>query len=382
MPKTAPRKASGKKTRSSGAKQGSSSRQKQAAGSRTTQRARARSHQNWAFVLFFCGLLLLLSLFGGDATVVAFLGKTARYTIGTGFWVMPFGCFFAGILLLRSRGRRVAGRVCSVLLFPFLFGALLHALFGSAEYAFTREGFQAMLAAADAHRGGGILAGYLTALSITHLSRFATIVLFLTLSVAALLCAADVTLMTIIEKTRALLAKIQWRAEDEEEGQYYEEEDEIPEMPALRLPKRRRPIIDIPLDAEVIADEPVSADRAEDTVIPVQEMVLEPPAVKTPAEVFAGEELEGSVPALEETFHVNADNFTDEPPLDLSPETEQEEKIAPQEAEGFVVPTQTEHTQGALYHYPPLSLLKAPKRAVKGDSLETLRALGLKSTLR
>lgn len=343
---------------------------------RMTQKQRARRNQYWALGLFFLALLSLLAVFGVNAIFIGFLGENTRRLIGAGFFALPFCLGIAATTLFLSRGRPVKGRVFSALITPFLVGCLVHSFIGSAECGAV----SVMMEAGKNLTGGGLLSGYTTAFLITYISRAATIILFLALTVVTILASFDLTVIHVVDWIRDLIENMPHGVEYEEE--YYEEEEE--HAPLVRMPKRRRPVIDVPLDGE---------ERPEKKKKEQPPLNLPPSKVKTPAEVLAA--VEAATPP--EPYHVNEDNFHTEeapetiidvpievtepaeitPPADLeaepAPETPEEGFVSPED--GFTAPEgETEGEQKVLYNYPPLSLLTAPVKNPRAESQEDLRA--------
>ena len=361
--KTAARKRSGKK---------------KTAPKRKTQKQRARYNQYWALGLCFLALLTLLALFGVDAVCIGFLGDNTRALIGTGFFILPFCLAIAAVALFLSRGRPVKGRVFAALVTPFLLGCLVHGFTGSAEIKSAMQ----MMEDGRALVGGGLLSGCVSAVLITGISRIATVILFVALLVLALLESFNLTVVSAFDWVRKQFARIPRGVEYDEEEEYYEEEEE--HAPVVRMPKRRRPVIDVPLDGE----ERPARKRGEPLNLP-------PSRVKTPAEVLAAEAAatppEPYHTEEEQTGeeHVNPDNFTEnlpeetiiDVPIEVSEHVESlatppdlTAQPAPEDGFGESEQAETEGEQQVLYNYPPISLLTAPEKNPRADSQEELRA--------
>lgn len=348
-----------KKTTSARRKTSSSSRRK-TTNTRITQKRRAQLDQRWAFLLFFLSLLTFLALFKVDAGVINFLGSVMSGAIGIGFLVLPFSLLLAGALLIICRGRPIKWRVVSALLLPYLIGAVSHAFVGPTELDWS-----VMVEAGQSLRGGGVLAGYPTALLVSGISRIATVILFVTATLFVILTAFNLTIMATVDAIREFFAGMHHEVEYEE----YEEEEEIEKKPEIKLPRRKRPIIDIPLD---------DVDEVEEEPKP-NGFELAPANVKTPAEVLSGETEENE---LTDEIHINEENFTKDV---LAAIEESERKAAEKQdelvaaAEGFVIPTSSEEGETKeMYSYPPLSLLEPPKASSTASASAELQSVGVK----
>ncbi len=348
-----------KKTTSARRKTSSSSRRK-TTNTRITQKRRAQLDQRWAFLMFFLSLLTFLALFKVDAGVINFLGSVMSGAIGIGFLVLPFSLLLAGALLIICRGRPIKWRVVAALLIPYLIGAVSHAFVGP-----TDLDWGVMVEAGQSLRGGGVLAGYPTALLVSGISRIATVILFVTATLFVILTAFNLTIMATVDAVRAFFAGMHHEVEYEE----YEEEEEIEKKPEIRLPRRKRPIIDIPLDDVNEVAEEAKPNGFE----------LVPANVKTPAEVLSGGIEEDE---LTDEVHINEENFTKDV---LAAIEESERKAAEKQdelvaaAEGFVIPTSSEEGETKeMYSYPPLSLLEPPKASSTASASAELQSIGVK----
>ncbi len=297
-----------------------------------TQKERARRNQNWALGLFVLALFLVCAMLGAKAPVLDVINGVVRSCIGVGVFVLPISLIFAGVLLIQSRGKPIKGRVICALLFPLCIGACAHALVGSGDFSLS---FSQMAAQGNTFTGGGVLAGYITALSIAYISRVATVILVLVATFFVVLNACNITLISIWEKLREM-----W--ETRPQGVEYEEEPEPVAEEKPQPEKKRRVVIDMPLDGE---------ER------PKAELKLGKTSVKTPAEVLAEEEAKVAFEAwaVQEETPVTAD----EPIEEKEPEKEDKPAIVPE------LPGEPIEVEEGTYNYPPLSLLKPAANSVK-----------------
>ncbi len=346
---------------------------KSSATRKMTQKERAQKNQAWAFVLFFLALISLLAIVHVEAPFVDFIGRTARQCIGTGVFVLPIALAFAGIILFISRGRPIKTRVICALITPLLIGCFIHSITGDADFT---KGYFEMLEDGNILKGGGLFAGYTAAVLVTYISRFATIPLFLLLTVLTICGAFDITFMDIVDAIGDWLSSRPRGVEYDEE--YYEEQEAKERERQVRVQRRRRPIIDIPLDGEVREDEKP------------RKIELRPARVKSPAELLAEEQ----AAQPDEPYHINPGNFQTEEIKDVAAcqvatleETADVAENAPSDTqaqdapgdvgEGFKIPEEEKPEQKELYSYPPITLLNESKASLRGDG-EDVRAHGFR----
>ncbi len=363
-----------KKTAAAPKKKGSSSRRKKAASSnRITQKRRAQLNQRWAFLALFISLLTFLALFRVDAGVINFLGNFARAAVGVGFIVLPFALILVAGLLIISRGKPVKWRVVCALLIPYLTAAVAHAFVGTTDMSWAEM--------TASH--GGVLAGYPTALMINGISRIATVILLITATLFVLLTAFNLTIMNVYDAVRSFISGMHHEVEYEE----YEEEDVVEKEPEIRLPRRKRRIIDIPLDDVT----PSENEEKESESKKKEGFALAESNVKTPAEVLMGETPEEEqVPTTLEEEHVpqdeevliNEENFARDVIAAIE-ESERKELERRDEVvasgDGFAIPEEAfEAETKEMYAYPPLSLLDPPTVEKTTSASSELQSVGIK----
>ena len=356
----------------------SSRRKKTAASKRITQKRRAQLNQRWAFLALFLSLLTFLALFRVDAGVINFLGNFARGAVGVGFIVLPFALILVAGLLIISRGKPVKWRVVCALLIPYLSAAVAHAFVGTTDLSWAEM--------TASH--GGVLAGYPTALLITGISRIATVILLITAALFVLLTAFNLTIMNVYDAIRSFISGMHHEVEYEE----YEEEDVVEKEPEIRLPRRKRRIIDIPLDDVT----PSENEEKEPEPKKKEGFALAESNVKTPAEVLMGEHNEEKEPEEEpvpeipeeeppmrdEDVLINEENFA----RDVIAAIEESEKKELEKrdevvasGDGFAVPEEAlEAETREMYAYPPLSLLDPPTVEKTTSASSELQSVGIK----
>lgn len=90
---------------------------------RTTGRKPIR-REIGALVCFLLSVFTFFSLFGAEAWLINWVRYGADFALGGGFWLFPFACLTASVVLLFHRGKPVALRVICVFIVPVLFGIL------------------------------------------------------------------------------------------------------------------------------------------------------------------------------------------------------------------------------------------------------------------
>lgn len=353
-----------KRKTTASAKKKPSSRRKKSTGTRITQKRRAQLNQRWAFLALFCALFSFFALFHVEGFILTPIGDFIRGSIGVGFIILPFALILAAVLLIISRGKPVKWRVICALAIPYLIAAVAHAFVGTQELLWD--------VMVSSH--GGVLAGYPIALLISGISRPLTAVLFVAITLFVILSAFNLTVMNVYDALRLFFAGMHHEVEYEE----YEDEEVVEKKPEIRLPRRKRPIIDIPLDDVAPVPEETKHEGFE----------LAPANVKTPAEVLIDELEEISQEPEEvnqetaEDVHINEENFT----KDVLAAIEKSEKKELEKrdelvagADGFIIPASSEEAETKeMYAYPPLSLLDPPSVEKTTSASAELQSVGVR----
>ncbi len=341
---------------------------------RITQKRRAQLNQRWAFLMLFLALLTFLALFRVEARFIDFIGGVMSSAIGVGFLVLPFALIMAGVLLIICRGKPIRGRVIATMLIPYFIGACAHAFVGTEALA-----WHAIVESGQQLCGGGVLAGYPTALLIGSISRIATVILLIVATLFVMLVAFDLTIITAYDAVKNMFASLHHEVEYEEDDEEEIEKDTAkPEKAeAVNKPRRRLSSIDIPLDEkEPEEDEADSGDYG-----------LPPSRVKTPAEVLEeaaeAETLRAAVHGInDEEIRINEENFAKDI-MNAIEESEKKEQEKNREllanADSF-----TDSVKGGevknkeIYSYPPVSLLKQPEISNVASATAELQNIGMR----
>ncbi len=152
-----------------------------------------------AFVCLFIGFFLLLGMFGANGFFIKMLCDFAKGLLGTGFYVLPFAFLYAFWALLRHGGRPVVLRLLCIFCLPVAVGALAY-LFTSTSFEWSSLG---LLYKRGVNGGAsGILSGFFGLLFSNIFSRIGAILLFIVLTLLALLGALNMTIFSFIRAVR------------------------------------------------------------------------------------------------------------------------------------------------------------------------------------
>ncbi len=307
----------------------------------------------------FLALCVIVSYFKAEAAFLTLLADLIKGLVGYGYWFMGLFLIIAGVNLIGHKGRPVIFRTICTLLLPVFCGGLLHLLLCGREYEVGTAMLAALWADGKILACGGVISGGIAELGTMALSGVVTCILLLILLLAGILVIARTTPRQVVEKVR------ESRAYDP----YDEDEKRLPPpakvVPAKAVPvrvepkRRRRAVIDIPLDDEPavkLAEKPIVEKPQVKEPEPALEetTVLKPEKksfftrkseeVKTPAEVVA--------PAMEETKPAEEKKPVHSKSAELTEEDVQSaaEEVSREIEEELSEPEET-------YHYPPITLL-------------------------
>jgi len=316
---------------------------------RITQKERSRYNIFWGIGLIFVAFLLLITIFGAQGSWLSAIAGGIKALIGHGFYVLPVFMIAAAVSLFLSHGKPVKGKVILAFLAPFVVGAMVHSVNGSDQIVSA----SALIEDGMNGNGGGLLSGATAALLIGGISRIATVILFIFLTIIITFASFSVKITDFVKWIKDLIDRFPRGVEYEDEDEEEEEEEEIPD----EKPRRRgRSKIHVPLDGE-------ESTRVFDP------FELPERRAKTPAEALAAAE------AAKAPEPYNMEEIQDEPIAEEIPDEKASEPIdiiGPID-EGIEAPDhETEGEQQAIYHYPPVSLLAKPKATSGGESMQEL----------
>ncbi|MBQ8004599.1 MAG: DNA translocase FtsK, partial [Oscillospiraceae bacterium] len=209
----------------------------------------------------------------------------------------------------------------------------------------------------------------------------------ITASVFVLLTAFNLTIMNVYDALRSFFAGMHHEVEYEE----YEEEEVVEKEPEIRLPRRKRRIIDIPLDdvtpveneeKEAEPDKKTGFELAEPNVKSPADVLMEAHKDETQEQEETHSEPEEEIPDSTEEVLINEENFTRDVIAAIEEsekkELEKREEVVAS-ADGFAVPEEaTEAEIREIYAYPPLSLLDPPTVEKTTSASAELQSVGIK----
>jgi S-DNA-T family DNA segregation ATPase FtsK/SpoIIIE len=246
-------------------------------------------------VCFLLAIFTFSSLVGAEAWLLDNIRKGLEFLIGGGFYVFPFICVFAAVILLFHRGRPVASRVVCLFIIPILIG---------------------MISAFD--KVGTPLSYRLSEVIQLGIGRVVTTVLIIFGIIVCVFVTLRLSLVAIVDAIRSRPRRV------------YEPqpipENELPPIPADRplkpvKPEKAvsRPEIDVPIY--------VGPDSEPEEPPPVG--ILSGRGKKTPAEIAAEKPEMPEVPAEPQLAPIPpiGVKVTPVPPPDGQPEFEEKTKV-------------------------------------------------------
>ena len=312
-----------------------------------TQKERSKYNIYWGIGLIFAAFLFLITIFGAEGSWLHAIAGGIRALIGHGFYVLPVFMIAAAISLFRSHGKPVKGRVILAFLAPIVVGIMVHSISGDGEIISAEK----LIDDGMSGTGGGLVAGAIGACLIEGISRIATIIISIFLTVLITFASFSIKFSDFVKFIKDLANRFPRGVEYEDEEEE-EEEEEIVEKPR----RRGKSKIDVPLDGE---EKPRVFDPFE----------LPERRAKTPAEALAAAEA-AKAPEPYELEEIQDEPIAEEV-ADVTP-VEQIDVVGPID-EGIEAPdTETQGEQQAIYHYPPVSLLAKPKASTGGESMQEL----------
>lgn len=233
---------------------------------------------------FLLAMFLILNLFQVDALFVNLLATTIRGTVGYGLWLMLPAFLLVSYLLLFRPRMSLTLRIWCAFLLPVFFGALLHVILDRDIYQLSVEGMSALWQDGQLLTSGGAVSGFLALLFSQLFSKIGAGLIFFLVIVALAMGALHLTPEAIIKALGSFYQNRQQYREDEDE----DEADAYEVPPVQQSPRKRRPVVDLPLD------EPPSATSEPAEAPSRSGFFAKGPKVKRPDEALA--DLEQSEP--------------------------------------------------------------------------------------
>ncbi len=349
-------------------------------------------------ICLLLALCVIVSYCGVDAILLDFLANVLKGAFGYGYFITGPALVVAGVGLLGHKGRPVRLRTTCALLIPLLIGCLLHLFLCHAQYESGISVVKDLWSDGQLLASGGAISGGIAMGFEAVFSKVVAGIVFFVLLVVTLIGALRLSPRQMMAKAKE---RREYRKYQEDEGyEEYTEEKEQYIAPRVheekpRPMRRRRQVIDIPLD-----DEPAPVQKAE--VKPVPEAPLTAKGkksffskksedVRTPDEVVAPTAQETvakkeELPKPAEPAHVAEEKSRRPKKMEMS-EEELEENY--QEVSAEIEQELSEDNEA--YRYPPITLLDenngdnvvevgAELRDNSRRLAETLRSFGVDAT--
>ena len=296
-----------KKKRSSSSAAKKSTASKSSASKSTAKKAtpkQPKRREIGAVVCLVLAVCSFLGYFSSDGWFIAFFHNLLGGLFGKGFYLVPPALLVCAFILFTHRGRPVRLRVVAALLFPLLFGALLHLFISEGSYSWT-SGLLAKLYADGPKLGpagsGGVLGGIVCMALVAVLGRIGTGIVLIVLLLVLLAAVSRVTPSALLERVRNR-ERVEYEYVPKPEKPKPEKvrvevpvKEPEPAYPQHPVTSGRRRTIDFPID------EPTYPDYAEQP----QEAPAEKPAKKE-REKGSYFNRKPGVPTPDELLHVDA----------------------------------------------------------------------------
>ena len=218
-----------------------------------------------AFVCLLLAFFLFLGFGNSDGTVINFFCSLLKGLFGWGFYAVPFALLLASAVLMFHHGRPVLWRLVCALLLPLVAGGLYQLFTDPQKYALTRGLFALLWSDGMELRGGGVLAGVLSALLFRGFSKAGAAVTYVLLAIFLLLMVFNKTVEEIYRSIR----EHKFTPYEPEPEYAQPQQTKVRSQPAAQTPQiqqrqQRRSSIDIPLDdVQTEASAPVQEQKEE-----------------------------------------------------------------------------------------------------------------------
>ena len=245
-------------------------------------------------VFLLLALCVLVTYFGVDATVLAFLSKVLTGLFGYGYYLVALALGYCGVCLINHKKRPVVLRSFCILVLPLLLGTLLHVWLCKEPYGYTMEYLKPLWVAGQELKCGGALGGIIAEAGAALVSEVVTSIVMLVLLVVCLIAGLRIKPRELMEKARERKAErdAAYAELEEQERIMAERKAKEEAKNAKAAPKTKKQDIHIPLEGEV-EEKPLFTPAAA-SFFPQRAG-----DIKTPAEVWDASLGEQSAPVEE-----------------------------------------------------------------------------------
>ncbi|MCI8651981.1 MAG: DNA translocase FtsK [Oscillospiraceae bacterium] len=345
-----------------------SSRSSSASGRKKAPEPKPIRREVGALVCLLLAVFSALGYFRVEAIFIDFFCGSVKGLIGYGYWLLPPALLTAAVILGFHRGRPVRLRVWCALLLPVVLGCFLHLLLAKGEYPWSLDLVTQLWKEGKTLTSGGVISGLLSQALIAVFSKIGAGVIFVLALVGLTMGVSRLTPVEIIDWIKGY-PHPEYEEEEEPVREPRRRPEPAPSKPASPElpPRRRRAVIDIPVDGE---PEPPEEE-------PKESFFDRKAKVPAPDQLLAGKPKEPVTPPVREPvvppvappdpFPVPMDPTPAEEPLPEPPEITREPavpKLKKGDAEEAAAQISQEVAENMAqtapaYQYPPVSLLKA-----------------------
>ena len=266
-------------------KTGASSGKKRTA-SRSAPAKQPHRREIGAVVCLALGVFAFIGFFSSNALFIGFFRRLLRGLFGCGVYAWPFILFLASAILGFHRGRPVAARVVAALSIGLVLSALLHLFISDSYYDLSAGIMGRLWAGGQIPDCGGALGGIIAEALEALFSKVGTAILLICCFILLLLVSLNKTVAGVADaiKNRKPLPKYEPQPEPEPVARQPKKPVPAPQEQTAQSPRRRRRVIDIPLDDPDAPPEPRTTDEV---LQPKKDSLFNArPNVKTPAELL------------------------------------------------------------------------------------------------
>ena len=304
-------------------------------------------------VFLLLALCVLVTYFGVDATVLAFLTKVLTGLFGYGYYLVALALGYCGVCLINHKKRPVVLRSFCILVLPLLLGTLLHVWLCKEPYGYTMEYLKPLWAAGQELKCGGALGGIIAEAGAALVSEVVTVIVMLVLLVVCLIAGLRIKPRELMERARERKAErdAAYAELEEQERLLAERKAKEEAKNAKAAPKPKKQDIHIPLEGEV--EEKPLFTPASSSFFPQRAG-----DIKTPAEVWDASLGEQSAP-VEEVAAVESQQppvMEDKPQRRRKASAKEEVDSAAAEVSEAIEKELAEDEE--VYRYPPITLLE------------------------
>ncbi len=204
-------------------------------------------------VFLLLALCVLVSYFGGEATVLAFLSKALKGLFGYGYYLAAVALGYCGWSLIDHKKKPVILRSFCILVLPWLAGALLHLFLCKGEYGYEMEHLKTLWASGQELSCGGALGGIIAEIGRELVGKAVSVIVMLALMIACLIGGLRIKPAELLEQARERKAErdaAYAELEEQERALAEQKAKEKAKADAAKAKAAAKKSVHIPLDSE------------------------------------------------------------------------------------------------------------------------------------